>query len=61
MIFTPALLLRERAPDIQRLSRTVSMLSVITAALEVEKTALLKIFEELYSDKFFSRLSVSQK
>lgn len=61
MIFAPALLLRERVIDIQRLSRIVSMLSVMTGALEVEKTAILKIFEGLFSEKFFSRLSVTQK
>lgn len=59
--FTPALLIRERVIDIQRLSRVVSMLSVMTGAIETEKTAIIKDFSKLYSEKLFQHLFVKQK
>lgn len=58
MLFTPALFLRERVVDIQRLSRTVSMLSVITGYAEMDQKKLVMNFKEFYSEKFLQSLSI---
>jgi hypothetical protein len=60
LFFTPAILIRERVVDIQRFSRTISMLSVVMGALEGDKNAILKAFTPLYSEKFFNHLKVKR-
>ena len=58
MLFAPALSVRERAIDLQRLSRTVSALSCINAELELERTKVLKECAKLFSFPLFNEVSV---
>lgn len=60
MFFTPALLIRERVVDIQRFSRTISMLSVVMGGLEGKKESIVSAFNPLFSEKFFDRLDVKK-
>ncbi|MDN3504184.1 MAG: hypothetical protein P0S95_01250 [Rhabdochlamydiaceae bacterium] len=47
MIFAPALLVRERNVEIQRLSRIVSVLALINSEIDVDKIAFAKAVKEL--------------
>jgi len=58
MLFAPALTVRERPIDLQRLSRTVSSLSCINAELELERNKVLKACGELFDFPLFNEVSV---
>jgi len=60
LIFAPALLIRNRAVDGHRLSRTVSSLSVMSAALEANPKALIKEAEALFERPVFSKLRLNE-
>ena len=48
MFFGPPLLIRERAVDLQRLHRTISALSVLSAELEIDRKGVTSSLENLY-------------
>ncbi|MCB1108786.1 MAG: hypothetical protein KDK44_03940, partial [Chlamydiia bacterium] len=58
MLFGPALSVRERTIDLQRLSRTVSALSSISAELEINREKVLKACAPLYEFPLFNEVSV---
>ncbi|MCH9611893.1 MAG: hypothetical protein S4CHLAM102_03670 [Chlamydiia bacterium] len=58
MLMLPALLIRERPVDGQRLHRTVSMLSVLAAELETNRGKILGDFEKLYEKGTFSKITL---
>ncbi len=58
-IYSSALIVRERAPQIKILNRAVSMLAVVTAELELDKKKVVKILKDLF-DNSFSSMSVSK-
>ena len=58
MLFAPALAVRERPIDLQRLSRTVSSLSCINAELEVQRSKVLKACGTLFDFPLFNEVSV---
>ncbi len=60
-IFLPALLVRERSVDLRLLSRSVSMLSVVSAELEVSRAAVQKTLNMLLGTSFCEKLSVDFK
>lgn len=51
-IFMPALLVRERAVDIKILSRSISMLAVLSAELEVNRDLVHKEVDKLFKPNF---------
>lgn len=52
MIYSSAFLVRERAPHLAKLNRMVSMLSVITSELELDKKKIQKSISTLFEDAF---------
>lgn len=58
LIFLPALLVRERAVDPRLISRSVSMLSVVSAELEVSRSKVQKALNKLLGTSFCEKLSV---
>ncbi len=60
-IFLPALLVRERAVDLRLLSRSVSMLSVVSAELEVSRPQVQKALNMLLGTSFCEKLLVDFK
>lgn len=54
MTFLPALLIRERCVDERRLQRMVSMLSVLSAELEVHREKILADLDSLFKEKKFT-------
>ena len=58
LIFLPALLSRERSVDLRLLSRSVSMLSVVSAELEVSRSKVQKGFNKLLGTSFCEKLTV---
>lgn len=58
MLFAPALSMRERVIDLQRLSRTVSALSCVSAEMEASRTAALKACSALFDYPIFDEVSV---
>lgn len=58
LLYTPALFIRERAIDPERLSRILSALERIDSSIEGEGKQLLKAVTPLYSSKLFSDLSI---
>ena len=59
MIYSSALIVRERAPHIHTLSRAVNMLSVVTAELEVDKAKITKSINKLFGP-YYSKLKVKR-
>ncbi|MCH9621445.1 MAG: hypothetical protein S4CHLAM20_08650 [Chlamydiia bacterium] len=57
MIFSSALIVRERAPHLTSISRIVSMLSVVTSELELNKEKIIKSMTKLMGP-FYSNLEV---
>ncbi len=60
MLYSPALSLRERAIDAQRLNRMVSALSCVNAELEAHAKATVDACSKLYKLPFFKGLSVKE-
>jgi hypothetical protein len=60
MLYAPALAVRERAVDLQRLSRMVSALSVIGAEIEAHPKETLAACAKLYDVSFFKGLKVKE-
>ncbi len=58
LIFLPPLLVRERAVDLKLLSRSVSMLSIVSAELELNRGKVQKAFNGLLGTSFSEKLSV---
>lgn len=58
VLFIPALLFRERPVLLPPLSRTVSMLAVISAEMETFKAKDFKKFEALYGENFSKSISL---
>jgi hypothetical protein len=58
MVFSPALTIRERSISNQRLSRMVSMLSLVSADLEEEGSKLTCDLQKLFSKEFLQNLRV---
>nr|MCH9812085.1 hypothetical protein [bacterium] len=52
MIYSSALIVRERAPQLSRLNRTVSMLSVVSAEVEMDKKKIDKSIKTLFGEAF---------
>jgi len=59
MMFLPSLLVRERVVDIRYLNRSVSMLSVLSAELELDKKKVLKNLETLFGSNFTKTIGIS--
>ena len=59
MIYSSALIVRERAPHLSTISRMVSMLSVVTGELEVDKAKVTKSLTKLFGP-FYSKLKTKR-
>jgi hypothetical protein len=59
MIYAPALMVRERGMDPQRLSRMVSALSIVAAELEAHHKETVAACNKLYKRPFFERIAIS--
>ena len=60
MLYSSALVLRERAIDNQRLNRMLSALTVVNAELEAQLSEVIKASSKLYTLPFFKDLSVQE-
>ncbi len=58
LLYTPALFIRERAIDPERLNRTLSALERVDAGLSEDRKAILKEVDELYGPKFLKSWSI---
>ncbi len=58
LVFVPALLIRERVIDRHPLSRMISMLSVLSAELELNRKKVSKTIAKLYAPHFSDGISV---
>lgn len=59
MIYSSPLIVRERAPHITPLSRSINMLSVLTGELEVDKSKITKSMTKLFGP-YYSKLKVKR-
>ena len=59
LLYTPALFIRERAIDPERLNRALSALERIDGALSGDAKGLLKELGTLYSSNFLKHLKIS--
>ena len=59
MIFSPALFVRERPIDMQRLSRMISYLTTLATLDEKKRSKLFSEIEPLYTKGFFKTLSAA--
>jgi hypothetical protein len=57
LLYTPALFIRERAVNPERLNRTLSALELIDGALQENRSAILETFGSLYHAKVLSTLN----
>ncbi len=60
MFYSSALTLRERPIDMQRMTRTLSALSVINGELEAERNAIIKESSKLYALNYFKDLTIQE-
>ncbi len=60
MLYSPALVVRERAIDIQRLSRMVSALAIVNAEIEAHYENTIAACSKLFSVSFFKGLKVKE-
>lgn len=60
MIYSSALILRDRAIDSERCSRTLSALTVISGELEAEHQEIIRACSKLYTLGFFKDLNVQE-
>lgn len=60
LLYTPALLVRERAVDVERLTRTITVLERIEREMAENEKAILQDFSELYDPKTFKTLGVKE-
>jgi hypothetical protein len=60
LLFSSALIVRERAIDLQRLNRTISALATMNAELEVQRQAVLKRCHELFGKPIFSQMKIEE-
>ncbi len=58
ILYSPALLFRERAIDIQRFSRMIGALSIVQAALEVHFDRVVHAISSLYEEGFLQEIAV---
>lgn len=58
LIYAPALMVRERPVDLQRLSRLMSALTTLTSCLENNRKAIVKGFSDLFETDFLTKLKV---
>lgn len=59
MLFSPALLIRERVVDTHRLNRMISTLSVTNAELKKRKAKILEAFQKLYDFPIFKDMDLT--
>jgi hypothetical protein len=52
MIYSSALIVRERVPHLSTISRAISMLSVVTAELELDKQKIHEIIQTLFGKEY---------
>jgi hypothetical protein len=60
LLYSPALAIRERAIDLQRLSRMTSALSIVNAELEAHYQETVTACSKLYQLSFFKGLKVQE-
>lgn len=58
ILYSPALLMRERAIDIQRFSRTIGALSIVQAALDAHFDRVVSAISSLYGKGFVQKIAV---
>lgn len=58
MFFAPAITIRDRAIDRERLSRTISALSTLNAELDLNRNTVIQNFNKLYLTPLFTEVSV---
>ncbi|MCH9613589.1 MAG: hypothetical protein SP1CHLAM54_05940 [Chlamydiia bacterium] len=58
LIYAPALMVRERTVDLQRLSRLMSALTTVATSLENDRSKIVKGFSALYETDFLSKLKI---
>ena len=59
LFYGPALKVRERLVDYQRLNRTISALSCLSMAFEADQKKVMKAFEPLYDYPLFQKIKTS--
>lgn len=59
LYFLPAFLLREREVDIRHLNRSISMLSVISGEMEIDRKKVLIMFDKLFNN-FTKNLKINK-
>jgi hypothetical protein len=60
MLYAPAVMVRERSVDLQRINRTLSSLVAVQVALDANRPAILKALAEVYGNDFLSTIKIQE-